>query len=69
MNLSQYMARQFANPEGLLGKLFMGLYLNYVNVKGNALVYAILRFNPSSRILEVGFGGGDFYAHRGIKSG
>ena len=59
MNFSNYMARQFGNPEGFVGKLFMGPYLDYINRKGNALVYDALRFNPSSRMLEVGFGGGD----------
>ena len=71
MNFSQYMARQFANPEGLIGRLFMGPYLNYANVKGNALVYDALRLNPSSRILEVGFGGGDllFRIAQGLQDG
>ena len=49
----------------------MGPYLDYINAKGNALVYDALRFNPSSRLLEVGFGGGNllFRIARSLKNG
>ncbi len=53
------MARQFARPRGLFGRLFLGGMLDRANVRGNALVYEALAVASSDHVLEVGFGGGD----------
>jgi len=49
----------------------MGPYLDYINARGNALVYNSLQFNSSSRLLEVGFGGGEllFRIARSLQDG
>ena len=39
--------------------MLMGFYLDRVNESGNRLVYETLRAQPDSRVLEIGFGGGD----------
>ena len=59
MPVSRFMARQFARPRGLFGRLFLGGMLDRANVRGNALVYEALAVAPSDHVFEVGFGGGD----------
>ena len=53
------MARQFSNPSGLFGKLIIGNMLNKANEASNDLVLKMLALENNSRVLEVGFGGGD----------
>lgn len=59
MSFSDFIARQSGKPEGLFGRMLMGFYLDRVNEAGNRLVYETLRAQPDSRVLEIGFGGGD----------
>ena len=59
MPVSWFMARQFARPRGLFGRLFLGGMLDRANVRTNALVFEVMAVDPSERVLEVGFGGGD----------
>lgn len=53
------MARQFARPRGLFGRLFLGGMLDRANVRTNALVFDVMAVAASDHVLEVGFGGGD----------
>ena len=59
MPVPWFMARQFARPRGLFGRLFLGRMLDRANVRGNALVFEVMAVDPSEHVLEVGFGGGD----------
>ena len=59
MKVSNYMARQFASPTGLFGRLVIGNMLNRANIKSNNLVLKMLNLKPESHVLEAGFGGGD----------
>ena len=59
MSVSWFMARQFARPRGLFGRLFLGGVLDRANVRTNTLVFEVMAVNPSDHVLEVGFGGGD----------
>lgn len=53
------MARQFARPRGVFGRLFLGGMLDRANIRSNALVFEVMAVDPSEHVLEVGFGGGD----------
>ena len=53
------MANQYARPSGLFGRLFIAPLLNRTNAGSNAAVFQSLELDPESRVLEIGFGGGD----------
>ena len=55
----RFIARQLAQPSGLVGRMFTARWLNKANAKMNQLVLEQLAVVPGDRILEVGFGGGD----------
>lgn len=59
MPVSWFMARQFARPRGVFGRLFLGGMLDRANVRSNALMFDVAAVSPSEHVLEVGFGGGD----------
>ena len=59
MPVSWFMARQFARPRGLFGRLLLGGMLDRANVRSNALMFDVAAVGPAERVLEVGFGGGD----------
>lgn len=59
MAISNFVARQSAKPHGLFGRLIFGRLLNRVNAPVNRLVYHNLKHDAKSRLLEIGFGGGD----------
>lgn len=59
MKVSRYMARQYANPSGWFGRLLTASLLNRANRASNRLVVETLNVMPQSRVLEVGFGGGE----------
>ena len=59
MAISKFIARQSAKPNGLFGRLIFGRLLNRVNAPVNRLVYDNLKHDAKSRLLEIGFGGGD----------
>ena len=59
MPVSWFMARQFARPQGLIGRLFLGRMLDRANMRSNALMFDVAAVSPSEHVLEVGFGGGD----------
>ena len=54
----RFLADQLAHPSGLFGRLFMGRFLNVLNSDFNDLILQDLAIEPTSRVLEVGFGGG-----------
>ena len=58
MAINWFMARQYANPQGLFGRLFMARKLNQTNLPGNGLVFDLMSVEPANEVLEVGFGGG-----------
>jgi ubiquinone/menaquinone biosynthesis C-methylase UbiE len=55
----RFMARQLAHPSGLLGRYVMSPFLNRLNRAHNSMVLQDLALQPTSRVLEVGFGGAD----------
>lgn len=57
--ISKFIAGQAAKPHGLFGRLIFGRLLNRVNAPANQLVYDSLQHDANSRVLEIGFGGGD----------
>ncbi len=59
MAISKFIARQSAKPQGLFGRLIFGRLLNRANTAVNQLIYDSLQHDAQSRVLEIGFGGGD----------
>jgi ubiquinone/menaquinone biosynthesis C-methylase UbiE len=59
VTISRFIARQSAKPAGLFGRLIFGRLLNRANASVNQLVYDNLQHEANSRVLEIGFGGGD----------
>jgi arsenite methyltransferase len=57
-----FLARQFARPSGLLGRLWIAPWLDRISRSMNALALAELAPKAGERILEVGFGGGALLA-------
>ena len=55
----RFIARQLAQPSGLIGRRFTARWLNKANARMNQLAFEQLQVAPGDRILEVGFGGGD----------
>ena len=55
---SDFLSRQFARPEGMVGRFLMGMYFNRVNAAGNTLVFDALCARDGEIIAEIGFGGG-----------
>ena len=59
LGFSNFIAEQSARPKGFFGRLIFGPYLDRVNAATHQLVYQILPVQADSRVLEVGFGGGE----------
>jgi arsenite methyltransferase len=59
VKVSRFFARQYANPSGLFGRFITGFLLNRANAQSNQLVFSALDIAEDSRVLEIGFGGGD----------
>jgi len=57
MNLSKFMASQFANPNKIFGNL-AGLLWNHRNMALNNVVLESLALQSTDRVLDIGFGGG-----------
>jgi arsenite methyltransferase len=53
----RFIARQLANPSGVLGRL-IGSLMNRTNARMNAFAVRLLELEPTDRVLEIGFGGG-----------
>jgi SAM-dependent methyltransferase len=54
----RYLARQFAAPSGLVGRLVIAPWLNRIGWRLNALALELVVPGPGERLLEVGYGGG-----------
>jgi ubiquinone/menaquinone biosynthesis C-methylase UbiE len=57
--VKQFIARQFARPSGLIGRLLIGRWLDRISREMNRLALRELDIQRSDWVLEVGFGGGD----------
>ncbi len=55
----RFLARQFARPSGLVGRYFIGVYLDRLSRTMNRVVFEDLRVSRGDEVLELGFGGGD----------
>ena len=55
---TRFLARQFARPSGLLGRLWIAPWLDRISRAMNALALDQLAVGHEERILEIGFGGG-----------
>lgn len=58
----KFVAQQFANPSGFVGRWFTVRWLTKANAPMNRLTLDQLSLQPADRLLEVGFGGGDLLA-------
>ncbi|HZF94898.1 MAG TPA: class I SAM-dependent methyltransferase [Allosphingosinicella sp.] len=58
----RWLARQFARPQGLLGRIVVAPWLDRIAGATNALVLRELAIGPREDFLEVGFGGGALLA-------
>jgi ubiquinone/menaquinone biosynthesis C-methylase UbiE len=56
--LSRYLARQFAHPSGLLGRYWIGPWLDRIAAPMNRLGLHMLQPRDGETVLETGFGGG-----------
>ena len=56
--LARFLARQLANPSGMIGKLIMAPIWNRRNSALNDVAFDSLALHSHDRVLEVGFGGG-----------
>ncbi|QAY78994.1 class I SAM-dependent methyltransferase [Sphingosinicella sp. BN140058] len=56
--LTQFLARQFARPSGLLGRVWIAPWLDRISAGMNRLALAQLAPQCDETILEIGFGGG-----------
>ncbi|CAA9497419.1 MAG: hypothetical protein AVDCRST_MAG31-161 [uncultured Sphingomonas sp.] len=56
--LHRFLARQFAEPSGLAGRLVIAPWLNRIGRRLNDLALDLLQPEPGERLLEVGYGGG-----------
>ena len=56
--IRRYLARQFARPSGLLGRLWIAPWLDRISGPMQRLALAELAPGRGDRVLEIGFGGG-----------
>jgi SAM-dependent methyltransferase len=56
--VKRFLARQFARPSGVLGRFWIGPWLDRISRAMNMLALEALELSPGERLLEVGFGGG-----------
>lgn len=56
--LRRYLARQFAHPSGLLGRYWIGPWLDRIAAPMNRLALQRLQPRDGETVLEIGFGGG-----------
>jgi SAM-dependent methyltransferase len=60
--MARWLARQFARPEGVVGRRLIAPWLNRISRRMNRLTLDQLRVGPGDDVLEVGFGGGALLA-------
>ena len=59
MPLAEFIANQLRKPSGWFGRQIMARLLNRFNAPINTKTLDLLAVQPTDRVLEVGFGGGD----------
>ncbi len=59
MPLAEFIAKQLRKPSGWFGRQIMTRLLNRFNEPINTQTLDLLAVQPTDRVLEVGFGGGD----------
>ncbi len=57
--MQRWLARQFARPSGVAGRLLVGPWLDRISRAMNRLTLEQLDVGPADDVLEVGFGGGE----------
>lgn len=55
---ARFLARQFAEPSGLVGRLVIAPWLNRIGRRLNDLAVQLLQSRSGEALLEVGYGGG-----------
>ena len=58
MSIIRYFARQLKQPNGIVGYLFTGHFLNWENRATIQHTVDLLRIQPDDQVLDIGFGGG-----------
>lgn len=69
MKVNQFMAKQYAGPSGLFGRLVTSRLLNRANRLSNYAVYDALEIERGNRVLDIGFGGGELLFNIARNSG
>ena len=59
MKVNGYLARQFAQPSGLVGRYLVAPWLDRSNRQVSDTVFNALKLESHWRVAEIGFGGGD----------
>ena len=59
MKVNGYLARQFAQPSGLVGRYLVAPWLDRSNRQVSDAVFNALKLESHWRVAEIGFGGGD----------
>jgi len=57
--VNKFIASQLKQPSGAFGWFLAGRLLNKFNARINQLSVELLALQPSDRVLEIGFGGGE----------
>lgn len=59
MKVPHFLAKQFAQPSGPIGRYLITPWLDRANRVANNAVFQKLSLQPHSQVAEIGFGGGD----------
>mgnify|MGYP000031666563 CR=1 FL=1 len=59
MKVTRFLAKQFAQPSGPIGRYLITPWLDRANQVANDAVFQKLPLQPDSQVAEIGFGGGD----------
>jgi ubiquinone/menaquinone biosynthesis C-methylase UbiE len=60
INLTRFLNKQYAVPDGWFGRLFIAGYLDRANRRTHEFVNQNLNLESCLAVLEIGFGGGNF---------
>jgi len=59
VRVTRFLAKQFAQPSGPIGRYLITPWLDRANQVANDAVFQKLPLQPHSQVAEIGFGGGD----------